>query len=155
MVADRVRDDEVAVGEALHQGTRPEAVGSVVREVRLTEDIQTGQVALQVVVHPQAAHRVMDRRVDSHRDFVRVFSGDLLVHVKEVAVLASHDIFAITFDGCCEIEIHRQTGRPDAVAGITAFLCRAGRDVARSEVTIRGVTPFEIVVSFALGNLIG
>ena len=37
VVADRVRDDEVAVGQALHQRRGPEAVRPVVREVRLAE----------------------------------------------------------------------------------------------------------------------
>ena len=33
----RVRDDEVAVGEPLHQRARAEAVGAVIGEVRLAE----------------------------------------------------------------------------------------------------------------------
>jgi len=34
VVAERVRDDEVTVGEALHEGGRAERFGSVVGEVR-------------------------------------------------------------------------------------------------------------------------
>ena len=86
VVADRVGDDEVAVGQALHQRAGAEAVGAVVGEVRLAEHEQAGDGAHQVVVHPQAAHRVVDGGVDAHRHLVRVLAGDPLVHVEQVAV---------------------------------------------------------------------
>ena len=47
---------------------------------------QAGEVAHQVVVNPKAAHGVVERRINPHRHFVRIFAGDLLVHVEEVAV---------------------------------------------------------------------
>ena len=68
VVGQRVGDDEVAVGEPLHQRARAEPVGAVVREVGLAEHVQPRDGAHQVVVHPQAAHRVVDGRVDPHRD---------------------------------------------------------------------------------------
>ena len=67
VVADRVRDDEVAVGQPLHERAGAEPVRAVVGEVRLAEHVQAGHRAHQVVVHPQPAHRVVDRRVDAHR----------------------------------------------------------------------------------------
>ncbi len=77
VVADRVRENEVTVGEPLHERGRPEAVRAVVGEVRLAEHEQPGEVAHQVVVDPEPAHRVVDRGVDAHRHAVRVFAGDL------------------------------------------------------------------------------
>src|SRR4029453_3612103 len=38
-MGDRVGDAEIAVGKALHQGTRSETIGSVVREVRFAQDV--------------------------------------------------------------------------------------------------------------------
>ena len=87
VVADGVGDDEVAVGQPLHQRARAEPVGAVIGEVRLAEHVQAGHVAHQVVVDPEPAHRVVDGGVDAHRDLVGVLVGDLLVHVEQVAVL--------------------------------------------------------------------
>src|SRR5262247_835341 len=58
VLADRVRNDEEAVREALHQRTRAEAVGAMVGEVRLAEHEESRQRRLEVVVDPQPAHRV-------------------------------------------------------------------------------------------------
>ena len=87
VVADGVGDDEVAVGQPLHQRAGAEAVRAVVGEVRFAEHVQARDVAHQVVVHPQPAHRVVDGRVDAHRHLVRILVGDLLVHLEQVAVL--------------------------------------------------------------------
>ena len=87
VVAERVREDEVAVGQALHQRGRAEPVRAVVGEVRLAEHEQAGDRAHQVVVDPEPAHRVVHGGVDPHRDLVRVLVGDPLVHLEEVAVL--------------------------------------------------------------------
>ena len=81
-----VRQHEVAVGETLHQRAGAEPVGAVVGEVGLTGDEQARDVGAQVVVDPQSAHRVVDRRVDAHRHLVGVLAGDPLVHVEEVPV---------------------------------------------------------------------
>ena len=67
IVRQRVRDDEVAVRQPLHQRARAEAIRAVIREVGFAEDVQAGDGAHQVVVDPQAAHRVVDRRIDPHR----------------------------------------------------------------------------------------
>ena len=94
VVADRGGQHEVAVGEPLHERAGAEAVGAVVGEVRLAEHVQAGDVAHQVVVDPQAAHRVVDGGVDAHGDVVRVLAGDALVHLEEVAVALLDDVLA-------------------------------------------------------------
>ena len=86
VIADRVRQDEVAVGQALHQRAGAEAIGAVVGEIRFTDHEQAGDGAHQVVVHPEAAHRVVDGRIDAHRHLVRILAGDALVHFEQVAV---------------------------------------------------------------------
>src|SRR5665811_2528245 len=56
---DRRREDEVSVGDALHQCRGPEPVRTVIREVRFTGREETGNRRLEVVVDPETAHRVV------------------------------------------------------------------------------------------------
>ena len=155
VVADRVRDDEIAVREPLHQRAGAEAVGAVIGEVRFAEHVQAGDVAHQVVVHPQAAHRVVDGGVDAHRRLVRILVGDLLVHLEEVAVLLLDDLDAEAGDGVPEIEIDGQPGLADATALVADLLDVARGDVARDEIAEARILPFEEVVALVLGNLFG
>ena len=114
VVADRVRDDEVAVGQALHERAGAQPVRAVVREVGFPEHVQAGDRAHEVVVHPQPAHRVVDGGVDAHRDLVRVLVRDALVHVEEVAVLLGDHGLAQPLDGVGEVEVHAEAAGPDA-----------------------------------------
>ena len=77
----------------------------MVGEVCLTRDVQAGNRALQVVVHPDPAHGVVDCRVDPHGNLVWILTGDLLIHVEEVAVLIRHPLLAQAVDGIGEIEV--------------------------------------------------
>ena len=106
VVADGVGDDEVAVGQALHERAGAQAVGAVVGEVGLAEHVQARDRAHEVVVHPQPAHRVVRGGIDAHRHLVRVLVGDALVHVEEVAVLlARSSSLAQALDGVGEVEV--------------------------------------------------
>ena len=143
-VRDRVRQHEVPVGQALHQGARPEAVRPVVREVRLADDEQPVEVAHQLVVHPQPAHRVVDRGVDAHRLPIGVLGGDPLVHGEQVAVLLLDPVAALPADGVGEVEVDAAAARPDPAAV-----------VARGEVAEARVLPLQVVVAGVLGDLVG
>jgi hypothetical protein len=112
VVADGVGDDEVAVRQPLHERRGAEPVGPVVREVRLPEHEQPRQVAHELVVHPEAAHGVVDRRVDPHRHLVRVLACDVLVHVEEIAIALFDHRFAQSVDGVAELEVHAHAARP-------------------------------------------
>ena len=93
VVADGVRQNEVAVREALHEGRSAQTVGSVIGEIRLASGIQAGHRSHEVVVHPQSTHRVVHRGVNLHGCLVRIVRGNLLVHVKQVAILRLHHLF--------------------------------------------------------------
>ena len=151
-MADGVREDEIAVGEALHQRAGAEAVRTVVGEVGLPDDEQAGKVAHQIVIHPQAAHRVMHRRINAHRCLIRVLAGDLFIHVEEVAVAFADFVVAQTFDSVGEIKINTETARPNASPLIANLLRRARSDVARGEVAIAGILAFEEIIAVRLGN---
>ncbi len=155
VVADRVREDEVAVREALHQRARAEAVRAVVREVRLARDVEARDRGHQVVVHPEPAHRVVRGRVDAHRDLVGVVVRDALVHVEEVAVALADDVLAEAADRVREVEVDAEARLADAAALVADLLGGARGDVARREVAERRVLPLEVVVALGLGDLAG
>ena len=127
----------------------------MVGEVRLAEHVEPGQVALEVVVDPQPAHRVVDGGVDAHGDGERVLTGDALVHLEEVVVALVDDLRADARDRLGEVEVHAVLQRPDAAAGVDLALRRARRDVARHEVAERRVAALEVVVALVLGDLVG
>ena len=112
IVADRVGKDEVAVGQSLHQRARAEPVGAVIGEIGFADREQSGDRAHQVVIHPQSAHRVVDRRIDPHRNFVGIFAGDALVHVEQIAVAFVDAVLAEPLDGIGEIQIDAEAGSP-------------------------------------------
>ena len=116
VVGDRVRRDEIAVGEPLHQRTCAEAVRAVIGEIRFAQHEKPRDRALEVVVHPESAHRVVDGRVDAHRNLVGIFSGNPLVHLEQVAVSRFDDLDTQALDGLLEIEIDGEARFADTVA---------------------------------------
>ena len=154
VVLDGVGEDEVAIGEALHQCGGTEAVGAVVGEVGFASGKEAGDGGLELVIDPEAAHGVVDSGVDAHGLFVGVDVGDLLVHLEEVAVAGFDDVAAEALDGVGEVEIDSQTGAY-AIAGIAALFGGAGGDVARHEVAEGGIAALEVVVAVFLSDVVG
>ncbi|MPM43007.1 hypothetical protein SDC9_89679 [bioreactor metagenome] len=109
----------------------------------------------------------MDGGVDPHRGLVRVLTGDLGVHVEQVAVLGLDGLAAHPTDGLAEVEVdttaadHLLTGllvhlldrRADTAALVAAVLGLARRDVTRDQVAERRVDPLQVVVAVLLGDL--
>ena len=155
VVADGVGNDEVAVGEALHERAGAEAIGAVVGEVGFAENEQAGDGALQLVVDPEAAHGVVDGGVDAHRDLVGIFVGDALIHVEEVAVALADGLGAEAADGVGEVEVDAEAGFADAAAFVADGFGVAGGDVAGDEVAEGGIFALEVVVALVFGDLIG
>ena len=122
VVLNSVGEHEVTVGQALHEGRGTEAVGTVVREVGLTDGKQAGDRGLQLVVNPDTTHGVVDGGEDHHRSLVGVLVGDLLVHVEEVTVAGTYYILAQTLDGVLEVEEYGQTRIVHTEAGIATLL---------------------------------
>lgn len=154
VVVDGRRQDEVAVGEALHQRGSAEAVGAVVGEVGLADGEEAGDGGLEVVVDPESAHRVVHGRVDPHRGLVRVLRGDPRVHVEEVAVLLLDLGPAHPLDGLGEVEVDALAAGADAAALVADVLRGAGGDVAGHEVAEGGVDALQVVVALVLGDLV-
>ena len=154
VVPDRVGDDEITVGQTLHERARAEAVGAVVGEIGLAEHEEPGDVGHQVVVHPEAAHRVVHGGVDAHRRLVPALGGDLVVNVEEITVALAHPVFTEAANRVREIQIHAETGLAGAAALVTHALGGARGDVARGEIAEAGIHPLEIVVAVSLGDAV-
>ena len=166
VVVDRVRQYEVPVAQSLHEGRRAEPVGSVVGEVGLAGHVQPSDRALEVVVDPQPAHRVVDGRVDPHRHLVRVLARDLQVHVEQVPVARLDDLLAQPVDRIGEVQVDAAAhvarvavevllgdGRADTATLVAHVLRLAGRDVAWHQVAERRIDPLQVVVAVSLGDL--
>ena len=94
IVADCIWKDEVAVRQSLHQRAGAEPVCAVIGKVRFAGDEQARDSAHQLVVHPKSAHRVMDGRVDAHRNLIWILVRDALIHVEQVSVPLLDDLGA-------------------------------------------------------------
>ena len=118
----RVGQHEIAVRQALHERTRAEPIRAVIGEIRFADDVQSRDIAHQIVIHPQSAHRVMDRRIDAHRTLIRVLARDLFVDVKKISVAFADRLFPDARDGIGEIQINTAPAFADAAAFIANFL---------------------------------
>ena len=127
----------------------------MVGEVGLADDEQAGHLAHQIVIHPQAAHRVVRRGINAHRHLVGVFAGDVVIHVEQVAVALADGAFAQPADGVGEVEIDAASALADAAALVAHFLGRPRGDVARGEVAEAGILAFQIIIALVLGDLVG
>ena len=59
----RVGQHEIAVSQALHERARAQPVRAVIGEIRFPDDVQSRDVAHQIVVHPKASPWCSARRV--------------------------------------------------------------------------------------------
>lgn len=125
----------------------------MVGEVGLADGEEAGQGGLEVVVDPQAAHRVVHGGVDPHGDLVRVLRGDPLVHLEEVAVLLGDLVPAHAADGVREVEVDALAAGAHAATLVADVLRGAGGDVAGHEVAEGGVDPLQVVVALRLGDV--
>jgi hypothetical protein len=122
VIGDGRGNNEVAVSEPLHECAGTEAIGTVIGEVRLTQDMKSGQVAHEVVVHPEAAHRVVHGWVDAHRLLVSIFAGDSLIHVEKVTVALGDGLLSELLDRLGKIEINTPAAWPHTTSVIAGFL---------------------------------
>ena len=153
VVADRIRQYEIAVGQTLHQRRCAQTVRAVVGEVGLADRIQAGDRGHQVVIQPDTAHRIVHGRIDRHRFFVRIDVGDLFVHLEQVAVTFADRLFAEAVDCGRKVEEYGQAGLVDPEAGVATLFGGARRHVARHEIPEGRVTAFEVVVAVFFRDL--
>ena len=136
----------------MHKGAGSQTVCAVVREIRLPEHMQAGDVAHEVVVHPETTHRVMHSRVDAHRTLVGIFTGDVLIHLEEVAVAFLDGFLTETLDGIREIQINTEPAWADSPALVAGLFGRARRNVAGREVAVARVFALEEIIAIIFGD---
>ena len=127
----------------------------MVREVGLTEHVQTGDGGHQVVVHPQTTHGVVRSGINHHRLLVGVHVGNLLVHLEEVAVLAVNPLLAHAVDGILEVKEHAAAGVSHTTLVVASLLGCTGGNITRSQVTEGGVLALQIIVAITLSHIGG
>ncbi len=148
-----IRNDEVAIAQTLHQCGCTETVGTVVGEVALAQGKQTLDTGLKLIIHPEAAHGVVDGGEDHHRVLVGIDISNLLIHIEEVAVALVNDVAAEALESLREVEEHGQTGVVDTIALVGALLGGTRGNVAGHEVTEGRIAALEVVVAVFLRNV--
>src|SRR5262249_869679 len=95
----------------------------------------------------------MNRRIDSHRRFVRVLSGYPLVHLEQVAVALANRVLAQPLYRIGEVQIDAPAAGPDSATFIAHFLCRTRCDVARRQISVAWILSLEVVITIGVGNV--
>src|SRR5690606_33433661 len=116
----------------------------------------------------------MDGRIDPHGNFVGIFPGNLLVHVKQVTVFFFYcgftkssyflwrrimDVIFVSFwnpvslDGWGIIQVNGKSRGAYPVPRIAAHLDSAGSDVPRHQVSKGMISSFEVIITFILRDI--
>ncbi len=158
-----------ATPDAREQRVGAEAVGAVVLVVDLADGVEAGDVGrvvarrarleraalVALVVHPEAAHRVVDGGEDLHRVVVRVDADELLVDLEDAGELVAEELLVLVRE--VEVDLVLVLARvrvEDAAPLVEARLEeRARGDVAGDEVAVAGVHPLEEVVAILLRDV--
>ena len=127
----------------------------MIGEVGLAQHEEAWDGALQVVVHPQAAHGVVGSRVDAHGRLVGVLVGDALIHLEEVPVALLDLGLPEALDGVVKVEVDAAARGADATALVAGLLGGAAGDVPGRQVAEGGILPLQVVVAVVLGDLAG
>ncbi len=125
----------------------------MVGEVRLADREQPRDRGLELVVDPEAAHRIVRGGVDHHRRLPGRVARDPLVHLEQVPVAIRDHVGAAVRDRVAEVEVDGAAGAADAKAVVADDLGRAGGDVAGHEVAEARVALLEVVVALGLRDV--
>src|SRR5262245_63813011 len=124
----------------------------MIAEIGLADDEQAWQVTHQFIVHPEPAHRVMNRRVDTHRLFVGIFAGDALVHFEEIPVPLLDLLFTQSFDRIGEVQVDAASAGAYAESLVAYLFRRSRSDIAWRKISVARIFAFEVVVAVGFGN---
>ena len=150
IITHRVGQNKIAVRKPLHQRAGAQAIGAVIGEVRFADGKQPRNGAHQKIIHPQAAHGVVYGGVNPHGNFVRIFIGDALVHLEQIAIALANYIHAESLYGVREIQIDAQAGLAHAAAFVANCFGVARRYVARHQIAEAGIAALQVIIALAL-----
>ena len=103
---------------------RAQTVRAVIGEVGLSQNKQTREIRHEVIVNPQPAHRIVNRRINPHRRLIGILVRDLVIDVEEIAVALAHTSLRQTANRVRKIEIHSKPGCTNPTTLITDSLGR-------------------------------
>ena len=135
----------------------PEPVGAMVLVVALADRVEAldaralvararqvqEAVAGPLVVHPQPAHRVVDRRIDLHRLLAWVLARELLIDLENALELALERLAG---------HVRQVQEHGHAAAHAEAHVDLSARHVARDQVPVLGIALLEEVPALVLGD---
>ena len=91
-------------------------------EIGFTQYKKSRDVGHQIVIYPKAAHGVVHGRENAHGHLIGVFTGDLVIHIKQVAVAFADLWLSQSFDRICKVQINPKPSRANAASFVTDFL---------------------------------
>ena len=111
----------------------------------------------------------MHRRINPHRHFVWIFTGNLFIHFKQVTIFFFHYFFTqavnrfvicifqscftgfnfpVPDDSVFKIEVNGHFGCTYSIPFIASFFSRPGCHITRNQVTECRVSPFQVIIPF-------
>ncbi len=112
-------------------------------------------VLIRLIIHPQAAHRVVDGGIDAHRNLVGIFVGDALVHVEQIAVALAN---RRSRPGVRSRRRNRdrRPGRSSPTPRPSSQTCFgiARSHIARNQVAEAGIAALQIIIALVFRNLV-
>src|SRR5213593_1420448 len=97
----------------------------------------------------------MGGRIDSHRHLVGIFTGNLSVHVEQIAVTLTDPLPAKAFDGVAKIQVNAEASWTDSATLVAYDFDISRSHVARNEISEAWIFPFQEIIAFLFRNLIG
>ena len=149
-----VGQDEITIGQSLHECAGAEPVRAVIGEIRFPDHIEAGKIAHQIVIDPQTAHRIMDGGINAHRHFICVLARDFLVNLEQVTVALADRLLAKPLNCVRQIEINAASAGPNTASFVANFLGRTRRDVARGEIAVARIFSLEIIIALRFWNFV-
>jgi len=97
----------------------------------------------------------MRRGENAHRRLIGVLVGDLAIDVEQVSVTLLDDRLAEALDRLREIQVHTQTTLAHAAPLLAHLPGRPAGNVARRQVAVSRVFPFQVIIALVFRNLLG
>jgi hypothetical protein len=125
----------------------------VVRKIGLSQNMETRDCGLKIVVYPKTSHGIVNSGVDHHGCLIRIITCDAFIHLKEVTVFARNHLYSISINSVSEVEVDCLLRWAHTQTFITAKFCLTRRNISRSEVTERWVNALKVVISLILWDV--
>ena len=126
----------------------------MIGKVRFADDKQAGHVAHQIIINPEPAHGIVDCRVNSHRQFIGVFTSYLFVNFEQISVAFPDRSFAEPLDCVGKIEINAAPAWANAAAFVANFFGCARRNIPRRKIAVTGIFSLEIIIALVFGDFV-